>query len=412
MPFLKGKIAFTPMKVIGRELPDATTIDAKILQHPYRPLEEKEASRISFVNAGSTIPEQFKESFENPIFRDFVVADVLMESRKVDMAIVNARTKFEFEKAMKNFKLHGKPGLGDNKPNKSEIRARVIEEELPNAPIVRRSTQVLFSPDSNMIFIGTSSSATIDTIVPHIKFVVFDYRPDDSGDDDENTSENGEFLIMNALTSTFVNKGERTKITPFCLVDGQEQPPIESAEYMREWMTWLLINSLDTKSANTDRKIQVDRTVRLRYSERSDLEQSQFKARHDNIPIQVASIVAASAGGLVDEVSLYLEEVDVFEMGLVGCELKINKSGYISNIAPPKLKAKEKEDMLPFIMQGVVKIFDEISALEKKFFELRKSLPSWTKEVVNMRIIASQYANDHLDYHISFTGSDPDDVSV
>lgn len=406
MPFLKGRIGFTPMKVIGQTLPDAVTIEAKIVQRPYRPLGEKEASRLSFVTAGSTIPDQFVKSFENPIFRDFVVADALIESKKVDMAVVKARTEVEYEKALKMHKISGRPGLGGNKPDKKEIRSRIIEEELPKAPIVRKSIQVLFAPEANMIFIASSSASVIDVIVPYIKFVIFDFDPDEEGDEND---QKGQFLIMNALTSNFVNKNERTKLSPFCFVEGQEQSPTESQDYMRELMTWLLIKSLDIDGSSKS-LVQVDKSVRLRYSEQSELEQSQFKSRNDNIPIQIASLVATSEGGMVDEVSFFLDDVDVFDMGIRGCELKINKAGYISNIMPPKMKKKEYADLLPCVMQGVVKVSKEIEAMEHKFFELRKSLANWTREIVSMRAVASEYARDHLEYPLHFKGSFQEDV--
>lgn len=403
MPFLKGKIGFTPLKVIGRDLPDATTIESQIVLHPYRPLGEKESSRMSFVTPMTTIPEEFEQTFENPLFRDFVLAGVVIEQRKVDMAVVRARTNVEFEKAQKLYKVQGRPGLGGNKPDKKEIKARVIEEELPKAPIARRTFEVLFAPGVNMIFVSTSSAATLDALIPHIKFVVFNYRPDE-----ENGEEQGEFLIMNALKMSFLNMGERSKLAPFCFVDGQEAPPIEVDDYMREWLTWLMLTSLE--SEKTGMKVQVDKTVRLRYSPRSDLEQSQFKARHDNIPIQTIGVEQAAEGGLVDDITLYLSEVDLFSMGSTGCDLRINKAGFISNVAPPKMKAKEKDDLLPFVMEGVVTLFQEIAKLEERFFKLRKSLSNWTDEVVKMRAAAVEYAEQHLDYELKLSTANPEDL--
>jgi len=398
MSFLKGKIGFTPLKMIGRELPDTTTIESQIVMNPYRPIGEKESSRMSFVTVMTTIPEEFAETFENPIFRDFVLAGVVIEQRKVDMAVVKARTNVEFDKAMKVFKIQGRPGLGGSKPDKKEIRARVIEEELPKAPIVRKTFEVLFAPGHNMIFVSTSSSATIDALIPHIKFVVFGYRPDEEDDDRANgKNDQGDFLIMNALKASFINTSEHTKLSPFCFAEGQENHPVEVDEYMREWLTWLLLNTLDGS-----RKLQVDKTVKLRYSPRSEMEQSQFKARNDNLPIQSVGVEQAAEGGLVDDLSLYLSEVDLFNMGTYGVELRVNKSGFISNVTPPKLKAKEKSDMLPYVMDGVVTLFKEIEKLEEAFFKLRRSLPAWTDEVVKMRASAVEYAEQYLDHELRF----------
>ena len=414
MPFLKGKIGFTPLKVIGRELPDATTIESKIVMHGYRPLGEKEPSRMSFVSPMTTIPEEFEQAFENPIFRDFVLAGVVIEQRKVDMAVVKARTNVEFEKAQKLFKVQGRPGLGNNKPDKKEIRARVIEEELPKAPIVRKTFEVLFAPAVNMIFVSTASGATLDALVPHIKFVVFDYRPDENNEDDvenkeKGAKEQGDFLILNALKSSFINMGERTKLAPFCFVDGQEAVPVEADEYMREWLTWMMLRSLDSDHGNM--KVQVDKTVRLRYSPRSDMEQSQFKARHDNLPIQSVGVEQAAEGGLVDDIALYLSDVDLFNLGVMGCDLRINKSGFISNVSAPKLKAKEKSDMLPYVMDGVVTLYQEIAKLEESFFKLRRSLSAWTDEVVKMRAAAVEYAEQHLDHELKLSSTSPDKVA-
>ena len=365
MPFLKGKIGFTPLTVIGRDLPDATTIESKIVMHPYKPLGEKESSRMSFVTPMTTIPEEFEKTFENPVFRDFVLTGVVIEQRKVDMAVVKARIKVEFEKAVTLFKVQGRPGLGGSKPDKKEIRARIIQEELPKAPIVRRTFEVLFAPDANMIFVSTSSAATLDAVIPHIKFVVFDHRPDEEG-----VEAQGEFLILNGFKSAFINKSERTKLAPFCFVDGQESAPVEVEDYLREWLTWLMLSSLDKDSGM---KVQVDKTVRLRYSPRSDMEQSQFKARQDNLPIQVVGVEQAAEGGLVDDITLYLADVDLFNMGTLGCDLRINKAGFISNVAAPKLKPKEAEDLLPYVMEGVVELFQALSDLEQRFFKMRKS---------------------------------------
>lgn len=389
MAFHSGKISFMPLSVKCKDgvgTPSATAIEAEIVMRPYKPLEEKERSRISFVNMGSKIPEEFEKVFENSCQRSHVVCEMLYESRVIDMAIVNARTKEAFENAKRVAKHISRPGYGgDEGPSRDEIRERIIDEELEKCPIARKTTPIAFCPEQDLILFGSKSESTIDMIVPTIKRDLFGLTEENIGD----------IEIKPAMSTVFYDQTKSIK--PFGFIPGQYQVPKVPKIWNLEFLTWMFVNALpDEEGAFTiGEKIKVD------FCKESEAKTATFVSKEANDLVRNFGSQWASKGGLISEIMFWVP-YDGLNLGLPGYSVKIDKSGYFSNISVGKMKHADRMKLLDTIIDGCCEVTKDFVKKSRKLAKLRSDLGTWITECQRMKeIVVDIYpearVNDNLE---------------
>lgn len=370
MALLGKKLAFHVLATDYPIKPQDEIMD-RIREQKYKPLEGDRTECDCWVSTEAEIEDEFKTKYvDNKGDAQSVVLQFLHAEKKPNAKIVQRRYKAELKK-MRAVQLATSIGWKETPEIRKELKDRVRHEEAVKSTPTFNLTQVCAMINKMRVLAGTRSEKSWHRMSND--FFAACAQADDGVSND----------YCPEMLKIASNKNDMAKMQPFTINQFASAPPQSAQRFVSEFLTWLVLRSLDDKQS----KIQALGWVKLKYIG-GEKNQSTLKASDESSSTAVFAAQALLEGALVDEAKLSLEG-DWFKTGDKATIFRLDSTGYLSDL-DHKMPGQMQRDLPATVLECAMGLWEALMEEAKRFYDLRMDAQKWSKEAARIRDLAKK----------------------